>query len=208
MRALVRPTLRSLPWAVSAASIGFALAFVAGTVILRPANSFAAIDVFRRALLFAAAGLPALMDDPAAATIAASPVGLRVRRGLRLATTSIVGACVWAALIALVSTRSTTAVPLWWLLFETMAILAVGVAVGLVAGARTGQGGVSGGASLLILSFAMPLVPARWSLTAGEPGDSVWEAAHARWGMVLIVSSAVIAVMCADPARRRRLRHR
>lgn len=164
---------------------------------------FEGIDLIRRAALFAVAGFPILMDDPAAPTIAASPVTMWARRSLRLAASTIAAIVGWGALITLVSLRSTGVLPLWWLLFETLTMMAIGVAAGLVAGGRAGQGGVSGAAALITFSFAVPLVPARWSLTAGAPGDPVWAAAHARWGVVLVASCVMIAALSADPARRR-----
>lgn len=206
LRALMRPTARSLPWAVPAAAAGLALGVVAAAIMRRAPDAFEGVHLIRRAGLFVVAGLPVLMDDSAAPTIAASPVPLRVRRGMRLAMAVCAAIAGWTAVTMLVSLRMTGSLPLWWLLFETLTTLAVGVAVALVATARWGSGGPAGAVALVVLSFLMPLIPTRFSLTTGMPGDGAWAAAHARWAVVLVASCAVIALLCMDPARRRRWR--
>ncbi|GHE58356.1 hypothetical protein GCM10017771_81260 [Streptomyces capitiformicae] len=90
--ALVRPTLRSLPWTLFAAGWGLGLAVAAVPVLFSmELSAEVLVNVVRAAALCGAVGMAFVLDDPARHTTAVPPY--RVRCGRRCAWPS----CGWWA---------------------------------------------------------------------------------------------------------------
>ena len=193
-----------MEWTPLVASAVLAMTVAVAATFVRAPDPFQAIDVLRRAGVFLALGTAFFMDDPAAVTVASMPATLLARRSLRLAIGLSVVVSVWAAVVGYVAVRMNGGgLPVGALTLETGAALMVGFAVAAVAISNGYAGGPSGAVSLFLLSWLMPLIPARWSLVAGAPGDADWSAAHLRWGVVLVVATATTLALSLDPARRR-----
>lgn len=203
----LRPTLRSMPWLpllAAAASAGVAM-----WLIDPSAGEVRALVALRVTALLLAAGAAFALDDPAAATLAASPTALRVRRAHRLVPVGAAWGLLWA--LAVVTTAGAgMAVPLAIPTVEAGAMLALALAVAAVAAPHVpeGRGGVVAGPALTLATvgvlMAQYLHP-RWAtLFALSPGGPEWDAARIRWIVLLATALVTLAVTSLDPARGRK----
>ena len=204
----VRPLVRSLRWRPL---VGAAVAAAVVVWLLGPddGDAVAVLGPLRLGGFLLAAGAALLLDDDAAETVACSPTALWARRALRLAV--VVGGFTmgWGVLVAMASASAGDGgVPVAAATLEVFGMLSLALAVAAV-GARwapDGRGGVAGGPALTLAMLAAYLGQMRWpryvTLFPPAPGDPSWTPAHLRWALLLAAAVTVVAVTCADPARR------
>ena len=206
----VRPLVRSLRWRPL---VGAAVAAAVVVWLLSPDDGDPAglLGALRLGGFLLAAGAAFFLDDDAAETLACSPTSLRARRTLRLAVLGAVFAVLWALLVGMawaLAHAGAGGVPIAALTLEVAGMLALSLAVAAV-GARwapDGRGGVAGGPALTLAMLAAYLGQMRWpryvTLFPLAPGDPTWTTAHVRWAVLLAAAVTVVAITCADPARR------
>lgn len=186
---LVRPTLRSAPWAPLAGGGALALALLG--------LGDRGLGELRLAAIAICVGAAFALDDAAATTIASVPTPLLARRGLRVGLALVPLAVLWA-LVGWLSDAGSWAVSL-----ELAAILALTLAAAAIAAQirGDGRGGVAAGPALVgLLASAYLLLPARWGLFPGGPEDPLWAPAHQRWVFVLIAGALGVLWASRDPA--------
>lgn len=196
---LAGPSARVWPWQPLACALLATMALVAiggrAGVALRLSIAGAVVA--------AASGF--LLDDPAAVTLAASPLSLR-RRRLQRVTAVAVAVGVWWAGAATIASRLGGGFPLRGRALELSVFVAVALA-GSATAATLGDGTVGGiaGAVSAAGCYALTFLPSRawWPLPA-HPDDP---GAASRLLVVLAVAVAVLTRASRDPAHRRR-RHR
>lgn len=200
------PTARFMSWLpllAGAASAGV------GMWLIDPAGGEApALAALRVSAFLLATGGAFALDDPAAATLAASPTPLRARRGHRLVLLGTVWAALWAvALGAAEAVSATGALPVAVATIEAAGMLVLALAAAAVALPHVpeGRGGVVAGPALTLAMLGALLAQyhhPRWAtLFAFSSTQPEWQTARARWVVLLV--GAVIALACAsvDPAR-------
>ncbi|MFF5159045.1 ABC transporter [Streptomyces sp. NPDC000348] len=201
--ALLRPTVRTMPWrAVGAAgTLGLLLAAAPG-LMGEGVDGRLALNVLRASAVAFALGAAFLLDDPARHTTAAVPTRRAVRHGLRLLCLAPVAAAWWTAALLLVP--EAVRPPAADVTVEAATVLALALSGAALAvhrgdGARPGQA-VAG--FLLAPAVLGPLLaPGSWALFT-TPDDTRWAAAHDRWAVLLCAAVAVGAVCAAEPVRR------
>jgi fluoroquinolone transport system permease protein len=144
-----------------------------------------------------AATVVAVVDDGAAPLLAAVPVPLAWRRGLRLGLAVAAVAVPWA--IALLWVRPGHSATLT---LECAALTAFALAVASTVARWWDAGDAALAAGPIVLGAAIGaiLLPPGLALFAA-PGAG-WSAAHLRWAAVLGVSAALLGLSLRDPARR------
>lgn len=201
--ALLRPTVRTMPWrAIGAAgSLGLLLA-AAPRLTGDDADARLALNALRAAAVAFALGAAFVLDDPARHTTAAVPTRRAVRHGLRVLLVAPVAAVWWTAALLLVP--GPVRPPAAGITLEAATALALalaGAALAIHRGDST-RPGQAVAAFLLVGSVLGPLlVPGRWALFV-PPGDPRWAAAHDRW-TVLLCAAVVVGAVCATEPRRR-----
>ncbi|MEU7471424.1 ABC transporter [Streptomyces sp. NPDC044984] len=201
--ALLRPTVRTMPWrAVAAAgTLGLLLAAVPG-LMGDQATGRLALNALRASAVAFALGAAFVLDDPARHTTAAVPTRRAVRHGLRVLLVVPVAAVWWTAALLLVP--GPVRPPAAGITLEAATALALALAGAALAihrgdGARPGQA-VAG--SLLVGSVLGPLLtPGSWALFTA-PDDARWAAAHDRWAVLLCAVVVVGAACATEPGRR------
>jgi len=145
--------------------------------------------------------LAATADDPAAEVAAASPYPRRVRAAGRLVVGCVLVVPVVAAmaLVAEVQLRSTS---LTGLLLQTVAVLAIGPAVGFAVSA---WGTVDlptyvASVGVLAASMSMWVLPTTWSVIETQPWGPPWDAVLIRWAALALLCVAVVAAAWRDPS--------
>ncbi len=197
--ALARPSARVLKWQPVGHVMLAALALVAigsrAGVALRLSIAGAAV----------AAASAFLLDDPAAVTLAASPISLPRRRLQRVAAVAVAVGLWWAA-AATIASHLGGGFPLRGRSLELSVFVAVALAASATAstlGDRT-VGGIAGAVSAAGC-YALTLLPPQtwlpWPAHPDAPG------ATSRWLVVLAVAIAVLAWASRDPAHRRQRHH-
>ncbi|MFI5568634.1 ABC transporter [Streptomyces sp. NPDC051740] len=205
--ALLRPTVRTMPWrAIGAAgALGLLLAAVP-RLMGEGADGRLALNVLRASAVAFALGTAFVLDDPARHTTAAVPVRRAVRHGLRVLLVAPVAAVWWTAALLLVP--APVRPPAAAITLEAAAALALALAGSAFAirrgdGARPGQ---AVAAFLLVGSVLGPLLtPGSWALFT-TPDDTRWAAGHDRWAVLLCAALLVGAVCATEPRRRLTLR--
>ncbi|MFE4048770.1 ABC transporter [Streptomyces sp. YIM B13518] len=201
--ALLRPTVRTMPWrAIGAAgALGLLLAAVP-RLMGEEADARLALDALRASAVAFALGAAFVLDDPARHTTAAVPTRRAVRHGLRVLLVASVAAVWWTAALLLVpeavrppavgiTVEAATAL--------TLALSGAAFAIHRGDGARPGR---AVAAFLLTLAVLGPLLtPGSWALFV-PPDDPRWAAAHGRWAVLLCAAVVVGAVCAAEPGRR------
>jgi len=194
MPALARPAARMVSWQplarVMVAGIAFVLIGSQAGVSLRLSIAAAAV----------AAASAFLLDDPAAATLAASPTSLPVRRLQRVAVAALAVGLWWTTAIS-IATHRAGPLPLPGPTLELGVFVAVALAVSAAAttmGDRT-AGGIAG-AMVTIASFATTFLPSQAWLPF--PAESDAPGATLRLLVVLLSASTVLAWASRDPAQR------
>jgi hypothetical protein len=139
-----------------------------------------------------------LVDDDAATVLAAVPVPLGWRCGVRFGLAAAAVAAPWAAALLWVRPGQLTAA----LTLECAAITAFGLAVasGIARWSDAREASLAAGPAVLGAAVAATLLPPRWAIFVPPDGD--WADAHLRWAAVLGVALAVLVRTLRDPARR------
>lgn len=211
---LVRPTIRTIRWAALLGGAAAAqLVLWAAKGELSKGGPIPLLPM-RLAAVLLCLGAAFVLDDDAGATVEAAVASLMLRRGLRLALTVPVvgiawGAALWAASRLAASGRGTGSVappslPVAGLAIEAAALLGVTLAAGAVATRSLGhgKGGVAAGPTLLAFVMAVLSLGRYWPLFPAASSEPGWAAAHARWALVLVAATIVLAAFSLDPARR------
>lgn len=194
---LVRPSARVVPFAPLLVAFGLGLLIVA----LSDADAPAAVQLPRLrgvALLFAVA-VAFAFDDPAADVADASPLP-RFMRAMVRATVQIVPAItMWFTVLALISARSATALPVGLLSLEAAAMVMVGWAVASWWRRARGEthGGIIAAPALIVLVLVAQRLPPTFALFAVRPETLLSH--ERRWIAVLAVAMASLGLALRDP---------
>jgi fluoroquinolone transport system permease protein len=139
-----------------------------------------------------------LLDDAAANVLAAVPVPLAWRVGVRCCLAVVAVAAPWAAALLWVRPGHSAA----GLTLECAALSTFGLAVasGIARWWDPRDAGLAAGPAVLGTAGFAALLPPRWAMFA-PPGGG-WVEAHVRWAVVLAVASVVLVLTLRDPARR------
>lgn len=208
--ALVRPTLRSLPWTLFAVGWGLGLAIAAVPVLFSmELSAEVLVNVVRAAALCGAVGMAFVLDDPARHTTGVPPVPRPLRQALRVAVVWLVGAAWWTVVLGVVRAGADpaqgAALPWGGVTVEAGALsgLAFALAGAVVRFSEIRLPGPAvAGAVLALPITAGALLPPRFALFV-PAGDPRWADAHALWAGILIAVLAIWAVCGAEPRRRR-----
>ena len=186
---LVRPTLRALPLARFG---GCAVAAAAVVWVLGSTGDGQTLLGLQCAAVVLCVGAAAVVEDPAANTLAAVPPPLRFRRALRLAIGAAALALAWGIVLRLggIGAPWTAALTLQ---FSALAAVTWGLAATLPRGAA-----VAGPAVALAFLVARLGLPA-WTF-ASSPNSG---AARLLWIVFLAGGVAGLLLASRDPARRR-----
>ncbi len=207
--ALVRPTLRSLPWRLFASGWGVGLVMAAVPVLFSMELSAPVlVNVVRAVALCGAVGMAFVLDDPARHTTGVSPVPRPLRQALRVAVVWAVGAAWWAAVLAVirvgVEPARWSALPSGAVTVEAGALfgLALALAGAVVRFSETRLPGPAVAGAVLALPIAAgALLPPRFALFV-PPGDPRWANSHLLWAGVLITMFATWMACGPEPRRR------
>ncbi|MFE9094084.1 ABC transporter [Streptomyces sp. NPDC007264] len=207
--ALVRPTVRSLPWPRLAAGWGLGLVVAAVPVLFSTGYSAQTlVDVVRGSAWCGAVGTAFVLDDPARHTVGTLPVPRPLRQALRVAAVLPAIAVWWTAVLAAARAGAGAgqwaAVPVAAVTVEAGALsglaLALAAAVVRFSEVRMPGAGVAGAvlalpvtAAVLLSSDATPFVPL---------GDPRWADAHVLWCGILAAVLAAWLVCAPEPCRR------
>lgn len=205
---LVRTQLRVMPRGAPVATV--ALAMFVAAVSLKPWDGHPlTLLAARLAMTLLAIGAGFALDDPAAATLAASPTSLPRRRATRCGL-AVAGAAAGLAVIAagarLWSGQSAEGVPPTALLLEGAALCALALAASAVSiGWRGAASGGPAAIRAVLLFFLIDMVVGRrfpdWSLQTA-PGSPTWSQSRWLWAAVLGAAAATLAWQSKDPATR------
>jgi hypothetical protein len=192
-RDAVLSTVRSVRWTVPLVAYGL----VALTLAWRRADlsdPSSALAVARVVGVITVVGVLPLLDDPATGQVAAVPVPLWIRELPRLI------AMTFLVLVPLGLLAVATDLPLWPVLLELGAILALAAATALLVQQATDQVEPSTLVSVgvLVLPVAMYLLPSRFTFFV-SPGPA-WVDAHLRWAVLLAVGVLLTTYALRDPA--------
>ena len=172
---------------------------VAGLVVrLATADPF--IERSMGALLLAL-GAAMVLDDPAAATLNASPTSLGRRRRLRLALALPLVGVDWVVVGWAANQPNAELLPPGSATLVLATFVAIVLASTALAGQDDGMGGAAAGPALLAFVVVAIRLPERWALLPVEGHER-------RWGLVLAAAVLVLLASSRDPAARRRLTRR
>ena len=199
MRTLLRAARLPLRHAMLPGAVGAALVLPVLTVGWL--DDAAALAVLRWTGVLLAVGWLSAVDDPVGEVVAASPYS-RARRTasrLLLAGVLVVPGWLWAAL--LVRWRQPW-FPILPLGLEALATAAVGIALAAVLRAWRELHLPAQLATLGLLAFAgiIEALPRWYALNVVQTWGPPWQAAHLRWGAVLLLAVAVLLVALRDPS--------
>jgi hypothetical protein len=176
-----------------------AAAAVAG-VVARLAELDPSMERLLVALLLAL-GTSLVLDDPAAATLAASPTTLWRRRRLRLTLALGLVGVAWVAVGRVAGHPDVGLAPPGPASLVLVTFVGVVLASAALAGGDHQLGGVAAGPVLLGFMVVANLLPDRWSLLPAAGHER-------RWALVLAATLVVLLVASRDPAARRPLARR
>lgn len=199
---VLRSEVRAMAWGPLAVTTVLSHTIVAVVGTTQVLSEGFGMVLVRRCWVLIAAGATVLLDDGAAATTASAPIPLSFRRAVRAGAIGIALLGAWGSILAHVSLRATESLPAAALVLEAAALVALGLAAAGWASRAGHPSFIAASATLFVLMVALDLMPAKWSLLAGWPGDEVWEAAHVRWAGLLAAALVVCAWQARDPARR------
>jgi len=174
---LVRPTARASEWLAPIAGCAIAIAF--DTLFGRISPSIG----LELAAVALALGVSFALDDPAEASVEASPVPLAFRHAIRAACVVPLPAVVWV----LLATRS-DAPDAGTLTLEVASLVALALAIAALGTRAGGSGGPVAAPALL-------------GLVASTAGLRDAIAPLVFWALVLAVAAALAAAACRDPAK-------
>lgn len=204
---LVRTQLRVMPRGAPAATVVMAMFVTA--VFLKPWDGHSlSLTAARTAIAMLAIGTGFALDDPAAATLAASPTSLPRRRAARCAL-AVAGAAMGLGLIlagARYWSGEAASAPLTAVLLEGVALCAVALAASAVS--IGWRGATSGGPAAIRAVLLLVLVDTvtsrrfpKWSLQA-SPGSPTWSQSRWLWAAVFTAAAVTLAWQSRDPAAR------
>lgn len=204
---LVKTQLRVMPRGAPAATV--AMAMFVTTISVKPWDGQSlSLAAARTAIALLAIGAGFALDDPAAATLAASPTSLPRRRAVRCAL-AVAGAAAGLGLImagARLWSGEAAGAPLTAVLLEGAALCAVALAASAVS--IGWRGAASGGPAAIRAVLLLVLVDTvtsrsfpKWSLQAA-PGSPTWSQSRWLWAAVLAAAMATLAWQSKDPAAR------
>jgi MFS family permease len=182
--ALTPPLGRLLPRLRLAAAAAAAAALVT-------LSSSAATGLQLAALALATA-IGSALEDPAAATIAATPVRRRARRALTLALGLSLVATTWGALVLLAGVDRA------WALALTIQLAGLAAIVLALAAVPSVPASVAGPAIVLTFATARLVIP-QWTLTSG-PHDPRWQTAQLLWAAIAATAGLTLAWLSRDAA--------
>lgn len=196
-------------WAVVPATAGMAAVMLGIAALFADWGAGAAATTLRLGAVALAGAVGFALDDPAAVTVAASPLPLRARRSLAAVGVLAASAVAWLLLLGtaggLLDDAGTACLTLMrgGLSWEAGWLFATVVLTAVVAGRRSGvTGGTAASAAVILVYLAAHQLPARWSVLPGSPLDPMWASGH-RHLMVITAVVAVVALLAmADPWRR------
>lgn len=207
--ALVRPTVRSLPWTLFAAGWALGLAIAAVPVLFSmalPAEVF--VNLVRVAALCGAVGMAFVLDDPARHTTGVPPVPRPLRQALRVAVVLPAVTAWWVAVLAVLwagaDAGEWAALPSGAVTAEAGTLCALALALAAAAvrfSAMSVPGPAVVGAVLALPVTAGALLPPRFALFV-PPGDPRWDDAHALWAGALAAVLTAWLVCAPEPRRR------
>lgn len=207
--ALVRPTVRSLPWTRFAAGWGLGLVIAAVPVLFSmELSAELVVNLVRAAALCGAVGMAFVLDDPARHTTGVLPVPRPLRQALRAAVVLPVAAAWWAAVLGVVRAGADSAqwaaLPSGAVTVEAGALsglaLALAAAVVRFSAVRVPGPALAGVVPALPV-MAGVLLPPRFALFV-PLRDPRWADAHMLWAGVLTAVLAAWAVCGPEPRRR------
>lgn len=160
-----------------------------------------ALMVLRGVAVLLAAALALSVDEPAAAVLDATPTPMVRRLAGRVLCCALVVVPAWLAALGLAALRGAD-VPVAALTLEACALgsLAVAVPLALRRWWRVLEPAVVAGPLLLGGLVAAAHLPRDLVLLAGSPADPAWDAAHARWSLLLVGGLALLVAAAAEPA--------
>jgi hypothetical protein len=163
-----------------------------------------AVTLLRVVAVLLATSVVALADDDAANQLAAVPVPLAWRYGVRCGVAALAVAVPWAGALLWVRPGDLAAA----LSLECAALTAVALAVagGVARWSGARDTSVAAGPTVFAAAILASVLPSGWALYA-TPGDG-WAAGHLRWACVLAGALTMLVLTVGDPARRRRSRER
>lgn len=163
-----------------------------------------AVTLLRVVAVLLATSVVALADDAAANQLAAAPVPLAWRYGVRCGVAALAVAVPWAGALLWVRPGDLAAA----LSLECAALTAVALAVagGVARWSGARDASMAAGPAVFAAAILASVLPSSWALYA-TPGDS-WAAAHLRWACVLAGALALLVPTVGDPAQRRWSRDR
>jgi hypothetical protein len=155
-----------------------------------------AVTLLRVVAVLLATSVVALADDAAANQLAAVPVPLAWRYGVRCGLAALAVAVAWAGALLWVRPGGLAAA----LSLECAALTAVALAVagGVARWSGAPDASVVAGPAVFGAAVLALVLPGGWALYA-TPGDG-WAAAHVRWAAVLAVALALLVRTVRDPA--------
>ena len=151
-------------------------------------------ETYALALVTSTAGLGVALDDPAAETVAASPMSLARRRAIRVLIAVTITIGVWFLIAAVVAASSAHHFPTADIVIEIAALSAIGLAAGAAVQRRTDSpGGPTAALVVLVGPAFMSAVAFRDvrvfpSLVPGQPLRERWV-----WLTVLALSALISA---------------
>lgn len=201
--ALARPLRSAIRWQPGVAAWGLVgLLLVLKDAALEDPGS--ALLLLRAVGVVAVLGAAFVFDDEAAATVEASPSTLAWRRSLRVLTAGLLVSVPWAAATWRLEAHGTDT-PWAGLTLEVGALLALALAT--AAAVSRWSAPIDPGVATTPVVFVVVLgafqLPEKLALY-GAPGTG-WDAAHARWSVLLAAATLLLLWCCRDPAARRLL---
>lgn len=187
------------------------IAAVVLAVAVRSDDPAATVVALRAAALLIGAGAGTALDDPAAPTLAASPIGPPSRRLLQVLLICGTAIAAWLALLTVTLHVAGGGVPgelAVRMSIEAVALLASGLAVAALAirSNQSGTGGSIAGPVLFVGVIGATLIQQRWptvTLFPIGPADPRWPEATTAMAGALVVTVVLFVRASLDPGRPR-----
>ncbi len=192
--------MRALPeitsWQPSAATMA-----VSAALLVTAHSPSAAQSRIRFGAALVAASLALVVDDPAAATLAADPTTLRWRRGVRVLVAVGALALWWLVASVLADARTGSGRPPIAVGLESAAVMAVGLGVAAMAASRVADGAGPAGSAAALALFGASFLPSQWWIPLAPDPSTGQGPARIAW--VSAVAVVVLFAASIDPAGRR-----
>lgn len=181
--------------------VGAALLLVGATVAWQDGGQ--AVPVLHGVAVLVACAVAAASDDPAAEVVAAAPFPRRTRTLGRLLAALAVGLPVFVVAAAVAEARfepTRLDVHVIEVVVLVLAAAAVGATVRAAGVHTAGYPAVLG---VVVLVFAMYLLPRSHLMVDPQTWGPPWQAALLRWTAVGVLATGVLTLALRDPARSR-----